>query len=152
MTTPTKTAKTSTAKPTASPSFTATERAAMRARARELKAEAKHADAETAVLAAIAEMPEPDRSLAERVHAIVKETAPILSPRTWYGMPAYTRDGKVVCYFKGAHKFETRYAQFGFEDAANLDDGTIWPTCFALAGMTAAVETKLRALVKKAAS
>ena len=148
MTTPTKTAKTSTAKPTASPSFTAAERAAMRARARELKAEAKNADAETAVLAAIAEMPEPDRSLAERVHAIVKETAPILSPRTWYGMPAYTRDGKVVCYFKGAHKFETRYAQFGFEDAANLDDGAMWPTCYALAEMTTVVETKLRALVK----
>ena len=132
--------------------FTAAERAAMRARAKELKAEAKKADGEKAVLAAIAEMPQSDRSLAERLHAIVKETAPDLVPRTWYGMPAYTKDGQVVCYFKGAHKFETRYAQFGFEDAARLDDGALWPTCFALTELTAAVEAKLRALVKRAAS
>jgi uncharacterized protein YdhG (YjbR/CyaY superfamily) len=124
----------------------------MRARAKELKAEAKKADAEKAVLAAIAEMPKPDRALAQRLHDIIKEVAPELSPRTWYGMPAYTKGGKVVCYFKGAHKFETRYAQFGFEDAANLDSGAFWPTVFAITELTASVETELRALVKQAAS
>jgi uncharacterized protein YdhG (YjbR/CyaY superfamily) len=123
----------------------------MRARAKELKDEAKKADAEATVLAAIAEMPDPDRSLATRIHALVKETAPSLVPRTWYGMPAYTKEGKVVCYFKGAHKFDTRYAQFGFEDAASLDDGALWPTVFAVIELTPSVETKLRALVKKAA-
>ena len=131
--------------------FTAEERAAMRARAKELKAEASKADAEAGVLAAIAEMTEPDRSLATRLHALVKETAPNLAPKTWYGMPAYARDGKVVCYFKGGGKFKTRYATFGFEEAANLDDGAMWPTCYALLELTAATESKIRALVKKAA-
>ena len=142
-----KTTKTSTAK-----GFTAEERAAMRARAKELKAEAGKAEAEQAVLDAIGQMPASDRSLAERLHAIVKETAPELAPKTWYGMPAYARDGKVVCYFKGADKFKTRYATFGFEEAANLDDGTMWPTCFALTKLTSAVEAEIRALVKQAAS
>ena len=132
-------------------SFSPAERAAMRARAKELKEEAKKADAEATVLAAIADMTEPDKSLATRIHALVKDTAPSLSPRTWYGMPAYTKDGKVVCYFKGASKFDTRYAQFGFEDAASLDDGALWPTVFAVTELTPSVETKLRALVKKAA-
>ena len=132
-------------------SFSPAERAAMRARAKELKEEAKKADAEATVLAAIKDMPEPDRSLATRIHALVKETAPTLVPRTWYGMPAYTKEGKVVCYFKGASKFETRYAQFGFEDAAALDDGALWPTVFAVTELTPSIETKLRALVKKAA-
>ena len=135
----------------AASAFTAAERAAMRARAKEQRADAKKADAEAAVLAAIAEMPPSDRSLAKGIHALVKETAPELSPRTWYGMPAYTKDGKVVCYFKGAHKFESRYAQFGFEDAANLDDGALWPTVFALTELTPSIEKKLRELVKKAA-
>src|SRR5215203_4295287 len=132
----TKTAPTRTATSDGSPSFTPAEKAAMRARAKEVKAEAKKADAEAAVRAAIAEMPEPDRSMAERIHALVADAAPTLTPRTWYGMPAYTKDGRVVCYFKGAHKFDTRYAQFGFEDAANLDDGALWPTCFALTDLT----------------
>ncbi len=145
-----KTAKTSIARPQASSGFTAEERAAMRARAKELKAQATKADAEAAVLAAVAEMPEPDRSMAERLHAIVKDSAPVLSARTWYGMPAYAKDGKVVCYFQGADKFKTRYATFGFEEAAKLDDGTMWPTCFALTELTTAVEAKIRALVKKA--
>ena len=130
--------------------FTAEERAAMRARAKELKAEASKADAEATVLAAIADMAEPDRSLAKRLHFIVKDTAPMLEAKTWYGMPAYARDGKVVCYFKGADKFKTRYATFGFEESANLDDGSMWPTCFALTELTTAVEAKIRALVKKA--
>src|SRR4051812_3607974 len=133
-------------------SFTVEERAAMRARAKELKAEASKAGAEAAVLAAIADMPKPDRSLAERLHAIVKDTAPHLTAKTWYGMPAYARDGKVVCYFKAAEKFKTRYATFGFEEAATLDDGTMWPTCFALTELTPAVEADIRALVKKAAA
>lgn len=131
--------------------FTAEERAAMRARAKEQKAEATKAEAEAAVLAAIADMPEPDRSLAERLHAIVKDSAPELAAKTWYGMPAYARDGKVVCYFKGADKFTTRYATFGFEEAAHLDDGAMWPTCFAVTELTPAVEAEIRALVKKAA-
>jgi uncharacterized protein YdhG (YjbR/CyaY superfamily) len=131
--------------------FTAEERAAMRARAKEVKANASRAEAENAVLAAIKAMSEPDRSLAGRLHDLVKETAPDLEPKTWYGMPAYARDGKVVCYFKGADKFKTRYAQFGFEEAANLDDGPLWATVFAVVELTPAVETKIRALVKKAA-
>jgi uncharacterized protein YdhG (YjbR/CyaY superfamily) len=135
----------------ASSGFTAEERAAMRARAKELKAEASKTDAEATVLAAIADMPEPDRSLAKRLHTIVKDSAPELAAKTWYGMPAYARDGKVVCYFKGAGKFKTRYATFGFEEAANLDHGSMWPTCFALTELTPAVETEIRALVKKAA-
>lgn len=147
-----KTTKTSAAEPEASSGFTTAERAAMRARAKELKAEAAKADADAAVLAAISEMPEPDRSMAARLHAIIEDTAPVLSSRTWYGMPAYARDGKVVCYFKSADKFKTRYATFGFEEAATLDDGTMWPTCFALTELTTAVEAKIRALVKRAIS
>jgi uncharacterized protein YdhG (YjbR/CyaY superfamily) len=132
--------------------FTAEERAAMKERAQELKAEARREDAEKALLAKIAEMPEPDRVLAERIHAIVKESAPDLSPKTWYGMPAYAKDGKVVCYFQSADKFKSRYATFGFSDTANLDDGAMWPTSFALTELTAAEEAKIGALVKKAAS
>jgi uncharacterized protein YdhG (YjbR/CyaY superfamily) len=136
--------------------FTAEERAAMKERAKELKAEARRgarkADGESAVLAKIAEMPEPDRAMAERLHAIVTATAPALSPRTWYGMPAYAKDGKVVCYFTPASKFKERYATLGFNDTANLDDGTIWPTSFALKDLTAAEEAKIEALVKKAVS
>ncbi len=136
--------------------FTEEERAAARARVQELKAEARanknRADGERAVLAAIAEMPEPDHTLAKEVHAIVTATAPELWPKTWYGMPAYARDGKVVCFFKPAVKFKSRYATIGFEDAAHLDDGAMWPTSFALTQLAAADETKLAELVKKAAS
>jgi uncharacterized protein YdhG (YjbR/CyaY superfamily) len=143
---------TTTTKTKASSGFTAEERAAMKERARELKAETQKADGENAVLAKIAEMPEPDRSMAERLHAIIKASAPALSPKTWYGMPAYAKDGKVVCFFQGADKFKSRYATFGFSDDANLDDGDMWPTSFALKELTAACETKIRALVKKAVS
>ena len=138
--------------------FTAEERAAMQARARELKAETRRgsraakADGESAVLAAIAQLPEPDRAMAERLHAIMKVGAPALSPKTWYGMPAYAKDGKVVCFFQGAQKFKTRYATFGFSDAANLDEGSLWPVAFALKELTAAEETTILALVKKAVS
>ena len=132
--------------------FTAEERAAMRERARELKAAQSKEEAENDVLAKIAEMPKADRDLAERIHAIVKDVAPGLAARTWYGMPAYTRDGKVVCFFKSAAKFSSRYATLGFEEAANLDKGAMWPTSYALTELTAADETKIRALVKKAAS
>ena len=131
--------------------FTAEERAAMRERARELKAAQSKEEAENDVLAKIAEMPKADRDLAERIHAIVKDVAPGLAARTWYGMPAYTRDGKVVCFFKSAAKFNSRYATLGFEEAANLDKGAMWPTSYALTELTAADETKIRALVKKAA-
>ena len=151
-----KSAKTTTATNKKSKGFTDEERAAMKARARELKAEARadkdKAAGERAVLAAIAEMPEPDRALAERIHAIVKARAPALSPKTWYGMPAYATDGKVVCFFQSAHKFNTRYATFGFSDEANLDEGAMWPTAFALTELTAADEARIGALVKKAAS
>jgi uncharacterized protein YdhG (YjbR/CyaY superfamily) len=143
---------TTTTKTKASSGFTAEERAAMKERARELKAEAQKADGERAVLAKIAEMPEPDRSMAERLHAIIKASAPVLSPKTWYGMPAYAKDGKVVCFFQSADKFKSRYATLGFSDDANLDDGAMWPTSFALKELTAACETKIRALVKKAVS
>jgi uncharacterized protein YdhG (YjbR/CyaY superfamily) len=132
--------------------FTAEERGAMKERARELKAEAGKADGERDVLAKIAEMPEPDRVMAERLHAIVRASAPALSPRTWYGMPAYALDGKVVCFFQSAHRFKTRYATLGFSDAANLDEGGMWPTAFALPKLTAATESKIAALVKKAVS
>jgi uncharacterized protein YdhG (YjbR/CyaY superfamily) len=132
--------------------FTAEERAAMRERARELKANASKADAEAAVLAKIAEMPEHDRSMAERVHAIIKESAPVLSPKLWYGMPAYAKDDKIVCFFQSADKFKARYATFGFNDDANLDDGAMWPTSFALKELTRAGEATIRALVKKAVS
>lgn len=132
--------------------FTDEERAAMKERARELKAEARRdkADGESDVLAKIAEMPEPDRTMAQRIHEIIKASAPALSPRTWYGMPAYARDGKVVCFFQGAYKFKARYATFGFNDAASLDEGAMWPTAFALKELTAAEEARIAALVKKA--
>ena len=130
--------------------FTADERAAMRERARELKAAAGKADGERDVLAKIAEMPKADRVMAERLHALIKASAPSLSPRTWYGMPAYAKDGKVVCFFQSAQKFKSRYATFGFSDTANLDDGAMWPTSFALRELTTAQEAKIRALVKKA--
>lgn len=130
--------------------FTAEERAAMRERTRELKAEARRADGEKALLEKIDEMPEPDRSMARRVHEIVKSSAPGLSPKTWYGMPAYARDDKVVCFFQSADKFKSRYATFGFNDSANLDDGAMWATSFALKELTAAVEKKISALVEKA--
>jgi uncharacterized protein YdhG (YjbR/CyaY superfamily) len=141
---------------TSAEGFTDEERAAMKERAKELKAEARanksKADGERDVLAKIAEMPEPDRAMAERVHAIVKASAPALSPRTWYGMPAYAKDGKIVCFFQSADKFKARYATFGFNDTANLDDGAMWPTSFALKAMTAKEEAKIGALVKKAVS
>ena len=113
---------------------------------------ADKADGESDVLAKIAEMPEPDRAMAERLHAIIKASAPALSPRTWYGMPAYAKDGKVVCFFQSAQKFNTRYATFGFSDKANLDEGAMWPTAFALKELTAAEEARIGALVKKAVS
>jgi uncharacterized protein YdhG (YjbR/CyaY superfamily) len=140
------------AKRTASKGFTAEERAAMKERAQELKAEANKADGEKALLAKIAEMPKADRDLAKRLHAIVRASAPDLSPKTWYGMPAYAREGKVVCFFQSADKFNSRYATFGFSDEANLDKGAMWPTSFALKELTAADEAKLAALVKKAVS
>jgi uncharacterized protein YdhG (YjbR/CyaY superfamily) len=136
--------------------WTDEEKAAMRNRAQELKAEARtkkdKADGESEVLAAIAEMPEPDRVLAKRLHAIIKASAPGLSPKTWYGMPAYAKDGNVVCHFQSAHKFKTRYATFGFSDKANLDEGAFWPVAFALKELTAAEEARISALVKKAVS
>jgi uncharacterized protein YdhG (YjbR/CyaY superfamily) len=130
--------------------FTAEERAAMRERAKELKAATGRAEGEKAVLEKIAEMPASDRAIAERLHALVTETAPALSPKTWYGMPAYARDGKVVCFFQSADKFKSRYATLGFSDAANLDEGAMWPTAFALKELTGAQEKKIAALVKKA--
>ena len=136
--------------------FTDEERAAMKERAQELKAAARadkdKADGESAVLAKIAEMQEPDRAMARRLHAIIKASAPTLSPKTWYGMPAYAKDGKVVCFFQNAQKFNTRYATLGFSDAANLDEGALWPVTFALKELTAAEEVKIIALVKKAVS
>jgi uncharacterized protein YdhG (YjbR/CyaY superfamily) len=149
-------AKSTTAINEKSKGFTDEERAAMRERAQELKAEARankaKADGESAVLAKIAEMPEPDRAMAERLHAIIKASAPALSPKTWYGMPAYAKDGKVVCFFQSAQKFKTRYATFGFNDTANLDEGAMWPTSFALKELTATEEARISALVKKAVS
>jgi uncharacterized protein YdhG (YjbR/CyaY superfamily) len=133
--------------------FTAEERAAMRERAKELKAQARKADGERAVLAKIAEMQGPDRAMAERLHEIVKASAPALSPKTWYGMPAYAnKDGKVVCFFQSAEKFDARYATLGFSDEANLDEGAMWPTSFALKELSAAEEAEIGALVKRAAS
>src|SRR5512143_445179 len=137
--------------------FTDEEKAAMKERAKELKAEARakqdRAAGESDVLAAIAAMKEPDRSMAERLHAIIKASAPALAPKTWYGMPAYAnKDGKVVCFFQTAQKFNTRYATFGFQDTANLDEGAMWPTSFALKELTATEEAKIAALVKKAVS
>ena len=136
--------------------FTAAERAAMKERAKELKAEARaekdKAAGERDLLAKIAEMSEPDRTMAERIHAVVKASAPELSPKTWYGMPAYARDGKVVCFFTPAQKFNSRYATFGFNDDANLDDGSMWPTSFALTEWNADNEARIGALVKRAVS
>src|SRR5215813_8059845 len=132
--------------------FTDEERGAMKERAKELKAAARKADAESDVLAKIAEMTESDRALAERIHAIVKASAPDLSPKLWYGMPAYAKNGKIVCFFQSAQKFNARYATFGFNDTANLDEGAMWPTAFALTKLTAAAEARIAALVKKAAS
>jgi uncharacterized protein YdhG (YjbR/CyaY superfamily) len=146
------TATKNTSKDKASSGFTAEERAAMRERAREIKAQGEKADGERDLLAKIAEMPPADRAIAERLHAIVTAAAPGLVPKTWYGMPAYAKDGKIVCFFKSADKFKSRYATLGFEDAANLDDGPMWPTSFALKELTAACETAIRALVKQAAS
>ena len=153
-----KSAKSATVTGKAVKGFTDEERAAMKERAQELKAEArrgpraKKADGESDVLAKIAEMPEPNRAMAERLHAIIKAGAPALSPRTWYGMPAYAKDGEVVCFFQPAQKFKTRYATFGFSDTANLDEGAMWPVAFALKELTATEEAKISALVKKAVS
>ena len=142
----------STAKSKKSKSFSAEERAGMKERARELKAESERADGESALLAKIAEMKGNDRAMAKRLHAIVKANAPGLSPKTWYGMPAYARDGKVVCFFKSAEKFKSRYATLGFGEEANLDEGAMWPTDFALKKLTATEEARIVALVKKAVS
>ena len=155
-----KSAKRTAANRNKSNGFTDEERAAMRERARELKADARRGprgkkdktDGEADVLAKIAAMPKPDRAMAKRLHAIVKASAPALSPRTWYGMPAYAKDGKVVCFFQSAQKFKSRYATLGFSDRANLDDGAMWPTAFALKELTAAEEQRIVALVKKAVS
>jgi uncharacterized protein YdhG (YjbR/CyaY superfamily) len=142
----------------ASKGFTDEERAAMRERAEEVKAAArrgpgaKKADGESDALAKIAEMPEPDRAMAERLHAIIKASAPALSPRTWYGMPAYAKDGNVVCFFQSAQKFKSRYATLGFSDKANLDEGAMWPTAFALKELTATEEAKIVGLLEKAVS
>ncbi len=153
-----KSAQRTTAKAKSSKGFTDEERAAMKERLQEQKAATRggkrggKADGEEAVLAKLAEMPEPDRALGERLHAIITSTAPSLAPRLWYGMPAYDKDGKVLCFFQGAYKFKSRYATFGFEDSANLDEGAMWPTVFALRELTAAAETKIAELVEKAAS
>src|SRR5512134_2429814 len=147
-----KSARSTTAINKQSKGFTAEERAAMKERAQELKAEADKADGESAVLAKIAEMQGPDRAMARRLHAIINASAPALSPKTWYGMSAYARDGKVVCFFQSAHKFKARYATFGFSDEARLDEGAMWPTSFALKELTPAVEAQIGALVKKAVS
>jgi uncharacterized protein YdhG (YjbR/CyaY superfamily) len=137
---------------TAITGFTAEEKAAMRERAKELKAAASAEELEREVLAKIAAMPAADRALGKRVHEIVKASAPSLSPKLWYGMPAYAKDGKIVCFFQDANKFKTRYATLGFSDEANLDEGALWPVVFAVKDLTAATEAKLSALVKKAAS
>ena len=147
-----KSAKKTTATASTSKGFTADERAAMKERARELKAEKAGADGEKEVLSAIAKMPASDRTMAKRFHTIVKVSAPGLSPKTWYGMPAYAKEGKVVCFFRGADKFKERYAMVGFNDTANLDKGDMWPVAFALQKLTATEEAKIAALVKKAAS
>jgi len=153
-----KSAKSTTAIGKTSKGFTEEERVAMKERVQELKAAARRgpredkADGESAVLAKIAGMPEPDRAMGKRLHAIIKASAPALSPRLWYGMPAYAKDGKVVCFFQSAQKFKTRYATLGFSDAANLDEGAMWPVAFALKELTAAEEAKIGALVKKAVS
>jgi uncharacterized protein YdhG (YjbR/CyaY superfamily) len=153
-----KSAKSTSAIAKTSRGFTDDERLAMKERLQELKAEGRRgpradkADGESDVVAQIAAMPEPDRALGERLHAIIKASAPALSPRLWYGMPAYAKDGKVVCFFQSAAKFKTRYATFGFQHAANLDEGAMWPVAFALKELTAAAEARIAALVKKAVS
>jgi uncharacterized protein YdhG (YjbR/CyaY superfamily) len=147
-----KSTKRTTATGKTSKGWTAEERAAAKAYAQERKAEARGENDERAALAAIAAMPKPDRTLAERLHAIIKASAPDLSPKTWYGMPAYAKEGKVVCFFQSAGKFKARYATLGFNDTANLDQGAMWPTAFALKQLTATEEAKIRALVKKAVS
>jgi uncharacterized protein YdhG (YjbR/CyaY superfamily) len=153
-----KSARSTTAIDKTSEGFSDEERLAMKERAQELKAagrrgqRADKADGEADVLAKIAEMPEPDRAMAERLHAIIRASAPALSPRTWYGMPAYARDGNVGCFFQSADKFKARYATFGFSDKANLDEGAMWPTSFALTALTVADEARISALVKKAVS
>jgi len=155
---PQKSARSTTATGEGSKGFTDEERAAMRERAQELKAAARprrgseKASDESAVLAKIATMPAPDRTMGERLHAIIKASAPGLSPKLWYGMPAYAKDGNVVCFFQGAQKFKTRYATLGFSDKANLDEGQMWPTAYALKDLTAADEARISALVKKAIS
>jgi uncharacterized protein YdhG (YjbR/CyaY superfamily) len=151
-----KSAKSTTPTDKTSEGWTDEERAAMKERSQELKTTArggprgKKADEESAVLAKIAEMPESDRVMAERLHAVIKASAPALSPKLWYGMPAYAKEGKVVCFFQAAQKFKSRYATFGFNDDANLDDGTMWPTSYALTELTAADEARIGALVKQA--
>jgi hypothetical protein len=153
-----KSAKSTTAIDKTSKVFTDEERVAIQDRAKEVKAAARRgpradkADEESALLAKIAEMPEPDRAMGERLHALIKASAPALSPKLWYGMPAYAKDGKVVCFFQAADKFKSRYATFGFDQAANLDEGSMWPTSWALTDLTAADEAKIGELVKKAAS
>ncbi|HEX6658804.1 MAG TPA: DUF1801 domain-containing protein [Ilumatobacter sp.] len=150
MATQRKTTKSSAAGGKAASGFTAEERAAMRERAKEAKANANKAQAEAAVLQKIAEMPPSDRAIAERLHAIIKDSAPVLAPKTWYGMPAYAKDDKIVCFFQAADKFKARYATFGFNDPANLDEGAMWPTSYAIKELTADGESNIRALVKKA--
>jgi uncharacterized protein YdhG (YjbR/CyaY superfamily) len=147
-----KSAKSTTAVSKKSKGWTAEERAAAKAYAQELKAEARGANDERAVLSAIAEMKGSDRAMAKKIHAIIKANAPDLSPKTWYGMPAYAKDGKVVCFFQSAQKFKSRYATFGFNDTANLDEGAMWPTSFALKELTVAEEARIGGLVKKAVS
>jgi uncharacterized protein YdhG (YjbR/CyaY superfamily) len=153
-----KSAKSTTAVDKTSEGFSDEERAAVKERAQEVKATARRgpradkADGERDVLAKIAEMPEPDRAMAKRLHAIIQASAPALSPKTWYGMPAYAKDGKVVCYFQSAQKFKSRYATFGFNDSANLDEGAMWPTSFALKELSPAEEARIGALVRKAVS
>jgi hypothetical protein len=147
-----KSAKSNTAVGKKSGGFTAEERAAMRERVKELKAAANEEDAKEAVLAKIAELPEPDRSMGKRLHAVITASVPSLSPRLWYGMPAYEKDGKILCHFQYASKFKTRYSTLGFSDKANLDEGTMWPNSYALTKLTAADEARIGALVKKAVS
>ena len=147
-----KSAKSTTAKEKRYEGFTDEERGAMKDRVEEQKTAARKADGESEVLAKIAEMPAPDRAMGQRLHAIIKASAPALSPRLWYGMPAYAKDGKIVCFFQSAQKFNTRYATFGFSDAAHLDEGALWPTALALKDLTAAEEARIGTLVKKAVS
>ncbi|MCL4396653.1 MAG: DUF1801 domain-containing protein [Chloroflexi bacterium] len=147
-----KSAERTTAAGKTSKGFTEEERAAMKERVKELKAAADKTDGESAVLAKIAELSEPDRTMAKRLHAIIKASAPALSPRTWYGMPAYAKDGNVLCFFQSANKFKTRYATLGFSDKANLDEGALWPVTYALKELTPAEEARIAALVKKAVS